>query len=183
MLENLFRSAWADLCIPIGLPNPFRLLQLASIGLDGRPKARTVVMREANEQTGTLTFYLDSRSAKYKEISHSRFVALSSFDPLRTVQLRMEGEANFILDAESRHEHWESLKPASRELFGRACSPGIVINGPNEFFEDNTISDEHFSVLTVTITEMEWLDTSKSRHIRCRFARLKQGWRMDWLAP
>ncbi|WP_250469818.1 hypothetical protein [Caballeronia sp. GAFFF2] len=48
--------------------SPFTLLQLATTGLDSKPKVRTIISRRANGEREQLSFYTDVRSEKVVEI-------------------------------------------------------------------------------------------------------------------
>lgn len=186
MLHDLLQCIWHELSIPIGAgSNPFRLLQLATLGVDGCPRSRTVVLREADGEAGTLVFWIDRRSGKFQELLRNPFVALSAFDSLRNVQLRLEGRASVQFDPQRKRHIWDGLKPQSKQLFSRFCPPGTVLESPEEAWaaEDEPGSDEFFCIVTVTLDRIEWLDISAVHHQRARFSRLARGWRKEWLAP
>ena len=47
---------------------PFTVLQLATSGLDGAPKVRSVILRGADAERGAVSFFTDLRSTKIKEM-------------------------------------------------------------------------------------------------------------------
>lgn len=186
MLYDLLHSIWDELSIPIEAgAHPFRLLQLATLGVDGCPRSRSIILREADATAGTLVFWIDRRSNKFQELLRNPFVALSAFDGLRNVQLRLEGRASVQFDPQRKREIWNVLKPQSKQLFSRFCPPGTVLDDPAEAWreEPETDSDEHFCIVTVNVDRVEWLDLADTGHQRARFSRLARGWRKEWLAP
>ncbi|EPJ2809309.1 pyridoxamine 5'-phosphate oxidase family protein, partial [Pseudomonas putida] len=69
MLDLILAKVWSDLSIPVGgIPNPYRLMQLATVNTEGQPKVSTVVLRHADACTKSIIFYVDKRSAKLAEI-------------------------------------------------------------------------------------------------------------------
>ncbi len=54
-LKDLHDQAWLSLSIEAGQgSNPFRLMQVATIGLDGFPKVRAIVLRSVDQALHTL---------------------------------------------------------------------------------------------------------------------------------
>ncbi len=59
---------------------PFTVLPFATSGLDGAPKARSVILRSADAEQGAVSFFTDLRSAKVEEIRHEPRVSLIGYD-------------------------------------------------------------------------------------------------------
>ncbi len=182
MLNALLFRAWTDLCIPMGEISPFRLFQFATVGLDGRPKIRTLVLRSADKSASVLTFFIDKRSQKYKEILSINFVSLISFDAVRNVQLRLEGVADFE-DAQYVEEYWDNLRTESKKAFSGYYSPGTVVDNPNEAWNYSSVHIDNFCVLKVVVTQMDWLELTESGNIRAKFRRNNERWNWEWVAP
>ena len=70
----------------------FHLPVLATLGPDG-PRLRTVVLREADSESGTLRFHCDRRSDKSAEILANPACALAAYDEASKIQIRIEGRA------------------------------------------------------------------------------------------
>ena len=67
--ENLTTRIWQELTRATrDRHHNWRTPALATIGLDGCPQVRTVVLRHANQALWTLDAYTDSRSPKYQEL-------------------------------------------------------------------------------------------------------------------
>src|SRR5271166_3349410 len=69
---------------------PFTVLQLATSGLDGAPKVRSVILRGADAERGTVSFFTDLRSSKIEEIRHEPRVSLVAYDEDAGFQIRLE---------------------------------------------------------------------------------------------
>ena len=74
-------------------------MQLATVGEDGAPKIRTIVLRSFNEASASLSFITDLRSPKVREITANPCVSLAGFDNERVVQLRIDGRAEIVAEA------------------------------------------------------------------------------------
>jgi pyridoxamine 5'-phosphate oxidase len=74
-------------------------MTLSTVGADGRPSSRIVLLKGADE--GGLVFYTNSRSRKGREILARPDVALTFWWPLLERQVRFEGRAERVSDAES----------------------------------------------------------------------------------
>jgi hypothetical protein len=165
-------------------------MQLATIGEDGKPKLRTIVLRSFDRQSATLTFITDSRSPKVREIEKHRWVSLVGFDPANTIQLRMEGEA-FVGEREDhRRDLWNSLRPHTLAMFRQALGPGTAL-GKAANLRERTLTRQsseqdrynHFCVVRVRLTLLDWLDLSGETHLRYRYQRSRNGWRGYGIAP
>ena len=64
---------------------PFTVLQLATSGLDGAPKVRSVILRSVDAEQGAVSFFTDLRSAKVEEIRHEPRVSLIGYDRGRRI--------------------------------------------------------------------------------------------------
>ncbi|XP_038899256.1 pyridoxine/pyridoxamine 5'-phosphate oxidase 2 isoform X2 [Benincasa hispida] len=80
-----------------------KFLQLATIGINGRPSNRTVVFRGFEEGTDKIHIYTDSRTRKIEELKNCPF-------------------------AEQRAEAWSSISPKSRLQY-LGPSPGLPYPG------------------------------------------------------
>jgi pyridoxine/pyridoxamine 5'-phosphate oxidase len=72
---------------------PFTVLQLATSGIDGAPKVRSVILRGADAERGAVSFFTDVRSTKIEEIRHQPRVSLLGYDADAGFQIRLEGKA------------------------------------------------------------------------------------------
>ena len=69
MLDSLLhncKTAWSE--VKDNKKHPFRFFYLATIGNDGRPSLRTVVLRDFDSETLFFSIFTDLRSKKVKEL-------------------------------------------------------------------------------------------------------------------
>ena len=92
---------------------PARHPTLATVSPDGRPQARTVVLRAADKVAGTLDIHTDLRSAKVMDLRASPFAALHVWDTSAHLQLRIEACVT-ILTGHDVATTWQGVPEASR---------------------------------------------------------------------
>ncbi|HIC79374.1 MAG TPA: pyridoxamine 5'-phosphate oxidase [Kiloniellaceae bacterium] len=165
---------------------------LATVRADGTPSARTVVLRAAEQETATLRFHTDRRSAKVSEISDRPAVALHFYDPGRKIQLRVEGHASLHRDDPLAADAWKATRPFSRACYRVPATPGEEIAaplpaqlGPAQLghAEQGEAGVEHFAAVVVTLRSIEWLYLAAQGHRRARFLRAGRIWEKAWLVP
>jgi PPOX class probable FMN-dependent enzyme len=97
-----------------------RYLQLATVGLDGAPRCRTVVFRGFLEESNTLLAITDGRSQKVEEIARDNRAQVHWYFARSREQFRMETgvtmaepgrQGNLIADV------WSRLSEAARDQF------------------------------------------------------------------
>lgn len=184
MLDLILAKVWSDLSIPVGgIPNPFRLMQLATVNTEGQPKVSTVVLRHADEFTKSIIFYVDKRSAKFAEILAEPRVGITSIDPSGKRQLRIEGLGETLSDVSLLAKHWEQARERTQALFRHGRIPGEAISSPSSAYEANMKGFENFAVVVVHLRKIEWLDLTQDIHQRAHFILQSEHWQAGWIAP
>jgi pyridoxamine 5'-phosphate oxidase len=163
--------------------SPFHTPTLATIGLDGAPRARTLVLRGFDAATRTLRLHSDVRSGKQAELSRDPRACLHLYDPGHQVQIRLEGEASLHRDDALADAAWEASRPFSRLCYGIASAPGTPVAAPPPAPAEGAEGRAHFMALRLTFTRMEWLWLSALGHRRARFTWSPMGEEATWLVP
>ncbi|SAK93407.1 pyridoxamine 5'-phosphate oxidase-related, FMN-binding [Caballeronia hypogeia] len=191
-LEQVVRTAWsslADAANPSAPRSRFTMLSLATIGIDGGPRMRTVVLRGVDETAGAVVFYTDARSTKLAEIARDNRVALLACDSGAGIQIRLEGRAIVSLNDSVTKAHWDTARERSLIVYRTPLAPGVAIDSPEQGYvamnEAHAPFDgyEHFSVVTVSVQAIDWLDLSPRGHERAVFRRDADAWKGQWIAP
>ena len=183
MLDLILTKVWSDLSLPVGgIPNPFRLMQLATVNAEGQPKVSTVVLRHADESTKSIIFYADKRSAKCAEILAEPRVGITSVDPSGKLQLRMKGRGEPVSDVSLLTKHWEQARGRTQALFRHGSIPGEAISAPSSAYETHLEGFENFALVTVHLRKIEWLDLTQDIHQRARFILQGEHWQAGWIA-
>jgi pyridoxamine 5'-phosphate oxidase len=165
----------------------FHTLQVATLGLDGAPKIRTVVLRAYDAATRTLRFHTDRRSPKVAEITRDPRVALHFYDAPSALQLRIDAMATVKAETPAAVEAWDKTRPFSRICYRVERAPGDPIEAPVEGFppRDGEEQDgrDAFSIVQCRLIRLEWLHLSHDGHRRAAFHFLPTGIISQWLVP
>jgi pyridoxamine 5'-phosphate oxidase len=161
-------------------------LQLASVGLDGTPRLRTLVFR-GWASGSALDLLTDGRSAKAAELAQQPAVELLWLLPRARCQFRLRGRLAQLPDellARERARHWRELSPSARSLWAWP-EPGALLQGdapfPTELNAEEPIP-AHFRLLRIAPAQVELLELGEHPHRR-RCWRQEDGWRERRLNP
>ena len=166
----------------------FHLPALATLAPDGRPRLRTVVLRAADREAGTLRFHCDRRSAKAAELAAAPACALAAYDADAKVQIRVEGTANLHTDDAAAEAAWAGSRAMSRVCYGAAPAPGTALPAGDAYtLPDEAAATEvgrpHFAAVVVRAAALEFLYLDRRGHRRAGWRRDGDGWVGGWLAP
>ncbi|WP_280693586.1 pyridoxal 5'-phosphate synthase [Kitasatospora sp. GAS204B] len=172
-----------------------QVVTLSTVGLDGAPDARIVVLRDVDPELGVWWFAGDARSPKGRQLAAEPRAALTWYWPALGRQVRVRGEVTpgdaaaagevfRLLSPKSRaaalvgrqserlgtaQEFWAAWGAAEREL---AAEPGLVAQGYTQY--------------GVRAREVEfWQGAADRRHLRLVYRRGSRddGWRRELLWP
>ena len=189
MAMNVYQELWQSLGAATRSRSPFTMMQLATIGMDGAPKVRTVVIRQVDETQSTLSFVTDVRSPKIAEIRRDPRVSLVGYDPQGGIQIRLEGQAVILDRPEEKRPIWDICRPHTLALFQTPYAPGTEIashhetGGAVEQHGGDEQAFRNFCVVAVKLARLELLDLSPEGHRRCSFQRRAETWVGTWVAP
>ena len=169
---RLLGRAAADPASPLHTP------VLATIGRDGAPEARTVVLRAFDPATRALTFYTDARSPKVAELTADPRATVLLYDPDAKVQLRLTGVATVTVGAAVLRE---TIRASSRLDYAQAAAPGAPLASP--VLVSLPTGAPNFRVIIFTFGALDWLRLSAAGHRRARFVWREGGVSATWLAP
>lgn len=190
-LDVIAGFAWAELVRAAhDGDSQFRHSQLATIGAQGWPQSRTVILRHADAVRREVGFHTDRRSAKVAELAADTSVALVSYDRPRGLQLRLWGQARIHAEDERAEEAWTSLYPPLRRPYRTRFAPGLPLDDPAAADPDEADGNPadpgagfgNFSLVAVRVARLEWLRLCPSGHRRARFE-WNAKWEGHWLAP
>lgn len=170
-LDAFLAQAWERLADGVSdRRSPFHTPVLATVGADGRPRARTVVLREADATAGMLRIHCDRRSQKAAEIAREPRVALHAYDAVGRIQVRIEGTVTLHLDDTAAETAWEAALAMSRRTYGIAPGPGTPIPEAAAYAmaEDADIEAgrANFAVLTILAEGIDVLTLAHEGHRR-----------------
>lgn len=179
-LPGHLETAWRLLAEGVADPGtPARRPVLASIGQDGAPQARTVVLRRADASTALVEVHTDSQSTKIGELRRDPRVALHIWHPGAEVQLRLSGRVVILTGAAAR-AYWPDVPDGSRSSYGVSPAPGTRLPGPYAYVR--SANPERFAVLRCELDRIETVHLGAPIHSRGVFRR-RDGWAGEWRAP
>lgn len=150
-----------------------RWLQLASLGLDGAPRVRTLVFR-GWAGPAALDLLTDGRSSKAAELIAEPRVELCWLLPKARSQFRLRGHRLTLTPEQAqdaRNQHWQQLNPGARALWGWP-PPGEPFEAeahwPSEL-TDGTTLPACFTLVRIAIEQVELLELGGHPHQRRRW--------------
>ena len=164
--------------------SPFRTPALATLGVDGWPRVRTVVLRAFDPVARRVVIHSDARAAKVVEIAANPRAALHIWDDGRQVQVRLNGSAA-VQPGSSRAE-WDRLHAGSRSTYCVRPTPGTALDDPAAADADRLDEDAafaNFAVIHVDVIGMEWLHLARDGHRRAVFTWGTDGMQAEWVVP
>ncbi len=180
--DAILAEAWSTLSLAVtnrkcAMHTPV----VATIGLDGKPRARVVVLRRVEPTRREVYFHTDRRSPKFAELSRDARVQVVLYEPESRIQIRLDGAAQLHTDDAIADEQWERSHPNSRECYkaGVGSSEAIAeaLATGNAFIDGRP----NFAAVRVIVAELEWLWLHHEGHRRIAFDVVRGTHR--WLAP
>lgn len=180
---------------------------LATTGLDGLAQARTVVLRHAHMTTFELDLYTDSRSAKVQELKAQAQAQLVFWSSRLGWQLRAQVKVSVITSGPELDALWQIVRqsPSAGDYLS-PLAPGAVLPEAHADADADADADVDgnaganadadskaerkvplngplaapcFAVLRAQVTQMDWLELSRTGHRRA----LLDAHTWAWLAP
>jgi pyridoxamine 5'-phosphate oxidase len=164
----------------------FHTPTVSTIGLDGKPKSRVMILRKAESAEKTLRLHADVRTQKWPELAKTSAISVSLYDVTQRVQLRVEGEAKLHNKDDVARAAWTGSQPMSRVGYGSMPGPGALIDSPDQFTlpESEAMTDvgyENFGVIIVRVQSIEWLHLKQRQNRRAIFDLVNN--ETQWLVP
>jgi hypothetical protein len=179
--------AWALLARGVAdRRSAFHAPMVASMGLDGRPRARVVILRGCDVAAGALRFNTDRRTDKFAELASDPRISLTGYDVGSKIQIRIEGVATLHTDDAVADAAWEASRPFSRICYGTAPAPGMPLGEGGAFSLPSADAEiaagrNNFGTVVIQVETLEWLYLAHAGHRRARFD--VTGGEAAWLVP
>jgi pyridoxamine 5'-phosphate oxidase len=187
-LDETLAHAWALLARGVAdRHSPFHVPTVATLGLDGRPRLRTVVLRATDVASRRLRFHTDARSEKAGELRLDPRISVHVYDPAAKIQLRLDGIARLHSADPIARVAWLASRAMSA-CYAQPEAPGAALAQPtlapapvlNAVDEDGY---PNFTVVYVEVKTLEWLYLEVEGHRRARFTFDGANVNTAWLAP
>lgn len=186
---RLLQQGVPDIRVPAHVPT------LATVGLDGKPKLRSIILRALDIKQRILTLHTDSRSSKLEEIRQNPAVSLHVYDAAQKIQLQLSGKASLHLDDAQADAGWRASRMLSRRTYLVHPGPGKPLDEPGNGLPQalafrapsSTESEQgraHFALLQVQIETLDWLYLAHYSQRRAQFHWTPEGkLQSRWLVP
>jgi hypothetical protein len=191
-LDATLKEAWRSLRAgTVNRRSAFHHPTMATMGSDGFPRLRTLILRGVETDLRRLRFHTDYRAGKAADIARDPRVAVHAYDASAKFQVRMTGLAVLHHGDDVARQAWRESKAMSQACYGTRPVPGSLIDEGGAF----TLPDAHspdelaegegnFAVVRITVMSLETLYLAYGGHRRATFAWDGESLiRKSWLAP
>lgn len=195
-LRSILADCWRELAdATADRRHGFHVPALCTIGVDGAPVARSVVLRRIDADACAIQCHTDARSAKVAEIERDARVTWLFYAPERKLQLRIAAEARFIAAGPRVDDAWAASTLPSRRCYLAPRAPGSLCDAPSANLpedvldrrptEEETVPGRaNFGIVLTHARSIDWLHLASEGHCRARFVRSEQGgWSGSWIEP
>jgi pyridoxamine 5'-phosphate oxidase len=189
-LTAILAQAWHALSNGVASRRlPAHTPTVATIGLDGRPRLRTIVLRGVLAVDRQIRFHTDVRSDKVAELKRDPRFSLHAYDPAAKLQIRLEGEAILHIGNVKAREAWIGSRRFSQICYGINPGPGTPIANGGGFalpVSDDDVEGGFGSFCAVigSVKSLEWLYLAHDANRRARFVWDEAGeLKSSWLTP
>ena len=182
----LFRQ-WQEEATSAGVTLP-EAMTLATADADGRPSARMLLLKGADERG--FTFFTGYKSRKGRELAENPRAALVFYWRPLGRQVRVEGTVR-RLSSEESDAYWETRPVRSRAAAAASRQSEPVASRDEletEFERQLALGEperpERWGGYLLEPEAIElWQHHDDRLHERLRFTRAREGWRQDLLSP
>jgi hypothetical protein len=173
----------------------FHTPAFVTLGLDGFPSARTVVLRGFDSGSLVIVVHTDHRSRKVTELSADNRAAAMVYDQKMKVQVRLAGLCTVHHGDQIALRAWRRLPVSSRRVY-LGAAPGAMsgdaTSGLPASLEtqapsigDSEFGFANFAVIHMRLHTLDWLylRARGNRRARLTWAEGGDGETRTWLAP
>jgi pyridoxamine 5'-phosphate oxidase len=182
--------AWFAAARDAGIYEP-EAMTVATVGADGRPSSRYVLLRGLDERG--FVFYTNYHSAKARALAERPYAALTfGWLPIHR-SVRVEGPVARL--AESESDAYFASRPRAAQIGAWASPQSTVVTGRAELERSASAAEQrfaggdvprppHWGGFVVLPDRVEfWQGRAGRLHDRVRYERDGDGWRIERLAP
>jgi pyridoxamine 5'-phosphate oxidase len=169
-LEAVEAAVWSQLSQSVrDRAHGWRTPVLATAGADGRPDARTVVLREVDAPRRRLVIFSDARAGKVGQIAAQPEGVLVHWSQPLGWQLRLAVRLAVETDGLAVTSRWARVKmsPGAQDYLS-PLAPGAPLGSaapPTRHVDQR----EWFAVITAEVVSLDWLELHAEGHRRAVF--------------
>jgi pyridoxamine 5'-phosphate oxidase len=182
-------NAWLEEARTAGVPHP-EAMTLATADASGRPSARMLLLKGADDQG--FSFFTGYESRKGRELEENPRAAIVVYWNALGRQVRVEGSVR-RLSAEESDAYWDTRPPRSRAAAAASRQSEPIASREELEAEFERLLAEHGEgvarperwggyTLDPEVIEL-WEHRDDRLHDRFRFTRAREGWQKERLSP
>lgn len=172
-------------------PHDPTAMSVATVGAEGRPSVRMVLLKHVDERG--FVFYTNLRSPKSVALQRNPFAALCFHWPKLERQVRIDGRVEPVTDAEA--DKYFATRPRLSQLGAWASRQSLPMAGRFELEREVALAAARFAISAVprpphwsgwrvVPDQIEfWHQRAFRHHDRQRYTREGASWREEWLFP
>jgi pyridoxamine 5'-phosphate oxidase len=167
--EEILQHVWQQLTrATVDRHHEWRTPVLSTVGLDGTPQARTVVLRNASMVEPTLTMFTDRRSPKVNELLRQPEAMLVFWSKRLNWQCRVSVSVTVLTEGAEVNAAWQRIAgSAAAKDYLAPLAPGSPKGS-----QDGSQAAQHFLALLIgRPTSLDWLQLGMPMHRRITFSR------------
>jgi hypothetical protein len=170
-MDEIGDTVWRRLAQAADDPaDPLRLFTLATVTPENRAAARLMTLRGADRRLGRIWCHSKSDSPKIADLRLNPWFAAVAYDPVQSVQIRLEGSAEIHeLDPLAR-SHFEQASRAreSADLVEGEVPDLLWPGSPAELQHAITRGAwRHFAVIQMEIDSIVWTQVVGAETVHC----------------
>lgn len=177
--QEIRQRIWAELQRAVNdRHHEWRTPVLATVGTDGLPEARTVVLRQAQASSASIVFYTDSRSPKVAELQATPHASLVFWSKRLSWQLRVRAQVSVQTSGPEVAATWERVRqsPAAGDYLA-AVAPGAALPDASAPPVPAGVQ-HHLGIVTAQVLAMDWLELARTGHRRAVLTATDFEWRV-----
>jgi len=183
-LEQVLADAFGRLARAVAdRRSAFHTPTLATVGPDGAPEARTLVLRGFDAEARAVRLHSDARSGKVAALAREPRAQLHLYDAGAKLQLRLSGRATVHLGDDVADAAWGGSRDFSRMCYAVEPAPGTPVEAPPAAPRDAEGGRANFAVILLRFDLLESLELAAEGHRRARFDWCGGAPHATWLVP
>lgn len=156
---------------------------------------RTIVLRKASSLKKQILFFTDIRSKKWNEIESSPKISTLFYDPIKKLQISMQGVGILNYKNQLWEDEWNKLKVKSRKTYMTELPPGSFstqkstglkpeLQKADLELEETQPYQMNFGIILIQVVSLEIVQLAESGNYRANFDYKKHKLlSTNWLIP
>ncbi|MEM7573209.1 MAG: hypothetical protein AAF433_09925 [Bacteroidota bacterium] len=183
-IQSLIVQSWDNLSrAPRDKNHPYRLAVLSGLDAFGRPRGRTVVLRQAERATAELYLFSDARTNKVVGLRQQNWLSWTFWHPRQSLQTIAGGPSSLLSESE-RRPFFEQLSAYNWADYSSLLAPGETLEEEAKINRKATTTDQerawrNFCVIRTQVQEMDILHLQRSGHQRVLAQRDGSEWKLQ----